>query len=165
MVKVALHIQRGSGRQQGRTDTETLHCRAQGDPICAKILKIIGLAALFFLLAMALPLNAAHASESDDLDVDAIQLLPYEKAEGVQAGLVDKNTVAPQQRSYKDLSKKDQKAVLAQFAIGAIGNAFYSPLARALNAVQEPIRSDDGKFACRTKLSFSTAYMRCGLKF
>lgn len=153
MVTVALHIHGKCGRR-GRQNSY----RSDAWQIFAKILGVLG---ILFMLAAPLPALAAE-SETDDSQL----LLPYEKPTplaGNKHALHD--TTPAQLRPYEALGKKDQKALLAQFAVGAIGTAFYTPLARALHAVQEPIHSDDDRFVCRTKLSFSTAYMRCGLKF
>ncbi|MGE3770768.1 MAG: hypothetical protein AB7G06_07430 [Bdellovibrionales bacterium] len=121
---------------------------------------IIALTAVFFGLLSLLPMSAARA-ESNELPP-----LPYEVRDPIVPGKLSVSPFVPpppQWQQFEQMSKDDQRALLAQLAIGAIGTAIHHPVGRALKAVQEPIVGENVK--CRTKLSFKTYYMRCGLKF
>jgi len=162
MTRVALHIQRDGGRQRNKNNKTRTPCLTDGNDFWLKILQIGGLVILFFTLAYALPISRAHATDN------SLPPLDYEIRDPIVPGSqVFSPFVAPppQWQSIDNMTKSERRVFLVQLAAQALSGAVSKPIAKAILAVQEPIRTKNDNIRCRTKLNLRTYYMRCGFKF
>jgi hypothetical protein len=162
MKTVALHIHRDSGRQRSNKNKPQTLCLPRGKDFWLKFLQIAGLVALFFGLLYLLPISRAYAADN------SLPPLDYEIRDPVVPG----NQVfspfvppPPQWQSIESMTKAERRVLMVQLAAQAIGGVVSKPIAKAILAVQEPIRTKNDNIRCRTKLNMKTYYMRCGFKF